>query len=394
MVRRRVLGLVAAGVVGLTAACSAAPAGEPVASKAAAPSSVPAPKPASVDVTPADGADGVAPGEPVTVAVRDGKVGEVRLTGADGRQVEGRAKPDGSGWESAEPLGYGKKYTLAVAATGTDGKPVSSQRSFTTARAARQVAVSVNAQDGDTVGVGMPLIFTFTGNVPDRAAAERAIKVTAEPATEGAFHWFGDKQAVWRPKEYWKSGTKVTVDAAIYGRNLGKGTFGQEDKRLGLKVGDKVVAVADGQTHQLTVSVNDKEVKTVPVSLGKPGHTTPAGTYTVMSEHVGFTMDSGTYGVPANSPGGYKTWVQYAVRMSYSGIFYHSAPWSVGDQGKRNVSHGCLNLSTENTKWLMDLSRPGDLITVQNSGGPALEPTDGWSYWQLPWDQWKTPTTN
>jgi hypothetical protein len=76
--------------------------------------------------------------------------------------------------------------------------------------------------------------------------------------------------------------------------------------------------------------------------------------------------------------------------MSNSGIFYHSAPWSVGSQGKRNVSHGCINLSTENAKWLMDTSKKGDLVTVANSGGPALESTDGWSDWQMSWDEWKT----
>jgi lipoprotein-anchoring transpeptidase ErfK/SrfK len=140
----------------------------------------------------------------------------------------------------------------------------------------------------------------------------------------------------------------------------------------------------------MTVSINDQVVKTMPASLGKQGHNTPAGSYTVMSEHTDYTMDSSTYGVAADSPAGYRTFVQYAVRMSNSGIFYHSAPWSVSSQGKRNVSHGCINLSTENAKWLMDTSKKGDIVTVQNSGGPALEATDGWSVWQMPWDQWKT----
>jgi lipoprotein-anchoring transpeptidase ErfK/SrfK len=154
------------------------------------------------------------------------------------------------------------------------------------------------------------------------------------------------------------------------------------------------VAVADGGTHQMSISVNDQEIKTLPISMGKPGHNTPAGTYTVMSEHNGYTMDSSTYGVAADAPGGYRTFIQYAVRMSNSGIFYHSAPWSVGSQGKSNVSHGCINLSTDNAKWLMDTSKEGDIVTVQNSGGPKLEPTDGWSVWQLSWDEWKSGTGN
>jgi lipoprotein-anchoring transpeptidase ErfK/SrfK len=339
---------------------------------------------------PAAGAAGVVPAEAVTVTVTDGKVNDVKLAGADGKQVAGTAKADGSGWESAEPLGYGKSYTLNATATGADGKPVTATSAFITAKPQRQVTVSINLADGETVGVGMPLVFSFSGDIADKAAAENALKIVTEPPTEGDFHWFGGKSVIWRPKDYWKSGTKISVNAAIYGRNLGDGTFGAEDRSENATIGDKLVAVADGGTHQMTVSVNDQRIKSMPISMGMPGHTTPVGSYTVMSKHTNFTMDSSTYGVPANSPGGYRTLVRYAVRMSNSGIFYHSAPWSVGSQGRRNVSHGCINLSTENAKWLMDLSKQGDIVTVQSSGGPTLETTDGWSVWQMSWDEWKS----
>ncbi|MEV6876622.1 Ig-like domain-containing protein [Amycolatopsis sp. NPDC051128] len=382
--------VVVAGVIGLTVAgCNGSPSEEPAPSATSSVAQRPAAKPAVLTLTPAKDATGVAPGEPVSVAVADGKVGEVKLTGADGKVVAGKPRADGSGWDSAEPLGYGKTYRLSATATGTDGKPVTSESTFSTVKPARQLGVSVNLAEGETVGVGMPLVFTFTGNVADKAAAEKALKVTAEPATEGAFRWSGDKQVTWRPKDYWKSGTKIKVDAVVYGKPLGNGSYGREDKSASGTVGDKLVAVADGGTHQMTVTINDKEVKTMPTSMGKPGHNTPAGTYTVMSEHTGYTMDSGTYGVPEDAPGGYRTFVDYAVRLSYSGIFYHSAPWSVRQQGHRNVSHGCLNLSVENSKWLMDTSKKGDIVTVQNSGGPKLEPTDGWSVWQLSWDEWR-----
>ncbi|NKQ57573.1 L,D-transpeptidase [Amycolatopsis sp. K13G38] len=378
-------------LLAVLAGCTSAPAdNQPAAPRQ---STTVAARPASLALTPAPGTKDVAPGEPVAVAVHDGKVTEVTLTGADGTQVAGQVKPDGSGWESAEPLGYGKSYTVTATATGSDGKPVTSSSTFATiAKPKRTLSVSTNLQDGETVGVGMPLIFTFTGKVTDRAAAERAVRVVTEPATEGAFRWFDDKQLVWRPKEYWKPGTKVFVNAAIYGKNLGGGAFGAQDRAANVTIGDKVVAVADGASHQMKVSVNDVEVRSMPTSMGKSGHNTPAGNYTVMSEHVGYTMDSGTYGVPSDSPGGYRTFVQYAVRLSYSGIFYHSAPWSVGSQGHRNVSHGCLNLSTADTKWLMDLSKKGDIVTVVNSGGPELEPTDGWSVWQLDWQSWTSKT--
>jgi lipoprotein-anchoring transpeptidase ErfK/SrfK len=37
-------------------------------------------------------------------------------------------------------------------------------------------------------------------------------------------------------------------------------------------------------------------------------------------------MDSSTYGVPSNAPNGYRTEVDWATQMSYSGIYVHGAP--------------------------------------------------------------------
>ncbi|ASR39621.1 hypothetical protein BAY61_24490 [Prauserella marina] len=335
-----------------------------------------------------EGAKDVEPGLPVTVSATDGKVTEASLIGKHGTVVEGQLAEDGSGWESAEPLGYGKTYTLAATAEGANGKPETKTSTFTTATPAQQISVWTNVDDGQQVGVGMPIIFTFSGPVPDRKAAEKALRIETDPETEGAFHWFSDESVTWRPKEYWQAGTTVTVDAAIYGRHLGDGVYGSEDNFAKLTVGDKVVTVADGETYQMTVFVNDKEVKKLPISLGKPSTTTPNGTYTVMSEHNGYTMDSSTYGVPVESGGGYRLWVEYAVRLSNSGIFYHSAPWSVAQQGNTHTSHGCINLSPENAAWLMEISQPGDVVTVKNAGEQTLEPTDGWSVWQMSWEEW------
>lgn len=345
--------------------------------------------PVALALTPADKAADVAPGEPVTVAATGGTVAEVLLKGQDGKQVAGALAADGTTWASTEKLGYGKTYT--VTATGKDpkGATVTSASTFTTAKAKRQTALSMNPLDGQKVGVGQPFAFYFDAAIADKPAAEKAIKITASPATEGAFYWFGEKEVHWRPKEYWKSGTTVTVDAAIYGRHLGNGVFGREDRKATVTIGDSVVAVADGATHQMTVTVNGTVARTIPISMGKKAHETPVGTYVVMSEHTNYTMDSSTYGVPVDSSAGYRTKVAVASRMSNSGIFYHSAPWSVRDQGQRNVSHGCINMSTENAAWLQSISNKGDVITVQNSGGPVLEAWDGLSVWQIPWETWK-----
>jgi lipoprotein-anchoring transpeptidase ErfK/SrfK len=124
--------------------------------------------------------------------------------------------------------------------------------------------------------------------------------------------------------------------------------------------------------------------KTFPMSMGMSagGHETPNGTYYVLEKFPTVVMDSSTYGVPVNSSWGYKLTVQDAVRIDNSGGFVHSAPWSVADQGKRNVSHGCINLSPANAKWFYENFGSGDPVVVKNSVGTYTK-NDGSQDWQL-----------
>lgn len=132
----------------------------------------------------------------------------------------------------------------------------------------------------------------------------------------------------------------------------------------GSRTGDSMVAVANVSTHQFTVSVGDQVVMTMPASFGKPGYETPLGTFYVSEKFRSMVMDSSTYGVPVDSPEGYRLDVEYAVRITWGGIFVHAAPWSVDSQGYANVSHGCINLSTENAKWFFDNVEVGDPVIV------------------------------
>jgi lipoprotein-anchoring transpeptidase ErfK/SrfK len=341
-------------------------------------------------VTPADQAVDVPPGSPITVAAVSGKVTEVVLTNDAGEPVAGALSPDGTTWQTTEPLGYGRTYSATATGVGTDDRAVTVTSTFTTATPRVKSDLSMSPLDGDVVGVGQPLAFYFEVPITDKLAAEQAIQITSTPAVEGAFYWFDDEQVHWRPKEYWPAGTKITINAEIYGKHFGDGVFGDDSRVATITVGDAITMVADGATHQMTVTVNGAVARTIPISMGKPGNETPAGTYVVMGEHTNYTMDSSTYGVPVDSNDGYQTHVEVASRMSNSGIFYHSAPWSVGDQGNANVSHGCLNMSTENARWLQELSRKGDVIVVQNSGGEPLPHWDGLGDWQIPWEVWQT----
>ncbi|QTR06091.1 L,D-transpeptidase family protein [Saccharothrix algeriensis] len=335
----------------------------------------------------ADQAVDVPPGQPVVVTAADGKLTQVSLTNAEGKVVAGAVTPDGTQWTNSEPLGYGKTYTLAVTGQGTDGKTVGRTSTFTTVRPRTLTFLSVNPMDGTTVGIGQPLAFYFDEPIADRAAAEAMISITTEPRVEGAFYWFNEKEVHWRPQNFWAPGTKITINAKIYGQHLGNGVYGEEDRLITTTIGDAVVHEADGAAHQVVTKINGQVARTMPTSMGNAENPTPTGTYVLTEKHDHMVMDSRTYGLALDA-GGYVTPVDWATRMSNSGIFFHSAPWSIGDQGNRNVSHGCLNLSPENAKWVFDLSKPGDVVVVTNSGGPALESWDGFGDWQVPWDVW------
>ncbi|MEV6713693.1 Ig-like domain-containing protein [Lentzea sp. NPDC051208] len=347
----------------------------------------PPPKPVTLTLALNNGAADVSPGLPVIATAADGKLTDVKLTNPDGKVVEGKMNAESTQWTNTEPLGYSKTYKLVATATGEDGKTETKESSFTTVKPRTLTYVSTNPQDGTTIGVGQPLAFYFDEPVADKVAAEKMLEITTEPKVEGAFYWFNKKEVHWRPEKFWKSGTKITMNIKVYGKHIGDGIYGQEDRTITTTVGDEVIHEADGQSHQVITKVNGQVVRTMPTSMGKPADATPTGTYVLMEKYNHMIMDSTTYGLALEN-GGYKTPVDWAYRMSNSGIFFHGAPWSIGDQGKRNVSHGCLNLSPENAKWVFDNSKQGDVVIVTNSGGPALEPWDGFGDWQVPWTTW------
>jgi lipoprotein-anchoring transpeptidase ErfK/SrfK len=232
------------------------------------------------------------------------------------------------------------------------------------------VPPTFNPVSGSTVGVGEPIIVNFARPIADQAMAEQAIHVSSTPPVSGKFYWLTPSQVRWRPLSFWPAHTAVHVDAAGTQENF--------------VTGDSLIATADDATHQLTVSRNGTVVQTFPMSMGMAagGHQTPNGTYYVLDKKAKVVMDSSTYGVPVNSAYGYKVDVQNAVQFDNSGDYVHSAPWSVADQGKRDVSHGCINISPTNAQWFFDNFGAGDPIVVKNSTG-TYSKNDGSNDWQL-----------
>ena len=209
---------------------------------------------------------------------------------------------------------------------------------------------SFNPLNGSMVGVAKPIYINFARPIANRTMAQAAVHVSSVPPVPGKFYWLSDTQLRWRPINFWPANTVVNVDAG--------------GAKSSFHTGESLVATVDNTTHQMQVVRNGTLEKTFPVSMGESGHDTPAGTYYVLEKFPSIVMDSATYGVPSTAAGGYKVTVQNAVRIDNSGNFVHSAPWSVADQGKRNVSHGCINLSPDNAAWYFDTVHIGDPINV------------------------------
>jgi len=263
----------------------------------------------------------------------------------------------------APPLPFpGAQPVLAGPADGQDPTPFTGTAPFGPPR--------ILPANGSTVGVGQPIIINFPGRVDDAGEAQSAIHVSSVPPVPGKFYWMTPTQLRWRPLSFWPAHTAVTIDAG--------GAVSS------FHTGDTLVATADDATHQLTVTRNGTVEKTIPMSMGMSAgnHQTPNGTYYVQEKMPSVVMDSSTYGVPVNSTYGYKVTVDLAVRFDNVGDFVHSAPWSVDDQGKRDVSHGCINISPSNAKWFFDNFGAGDPIIVKNSTGGDYKKNDGSNDWQ------------
>ncbi|NDJ90798.1 L,D-transpeptidase [Mycolicibacter kumamotonensis] len=340
-----------------------------------------------------DKAVGVAVDVPVTVTAEDGVLDSVTMVNEYGAVVDGRLSPDGLTWSTTEPLGYNKRYTVNAKSLGLGGV-TSRQVTFQTHSPQNLTMPYVMPRDGEVVGVGQPVAIRFDENIVDRAAAEKAIKITTDPPVIGAFYWLNNREVRWRPQSFWKSGTKVDVAVNIYGVDLGNGVFGQDNASSHFVIGDEVIATVDDDTKSMVVRVNGEIVKTMPVSMGKDSTPTNNGTYIVGERFPHIVMDSSTYGVPVNSPNGYRTDVDWATQISYSGIFVHSAPWSVGAQGYSNTSHGCINVSPSNALWFYDHVKRGDVVQISNTIGSLLPGTEGLGDWNVPWSQWEAGNAN
>jgi lipoprotein-anchoring transpeptidase ErfK/SrfK len=343
--------------------------------------------PVRLTVTPRNRATRVALDAHAKVVAEAGRLRAVRVTGAGGRRLAGTLATDGHSWVSSGPLAPATRYQVVADVLDDAGTPTRRQSTFTTLTPRAELRAAIMPLDGETVGVGLPIGVWFNRPVADRAAVERRLQVTSSSKVTGAWHWFAANEAHYRPKDYWPAGAGVTVRARLAGTDAGDGVWGVADRTIRFRIGERRVSVVDVRTHRMTVTSGGRTLRVLPVSTGRERYPTTNGVHFVISKAQDELMDSSTVGIPRSSPGGYYEHVAWSVRISNSGEFVHAAPWSTGSQGRSNVSHGCVNLSTANAAWYFRLTRRGDVVEVR--GSPKRPGSSfGVADWNMSWRSW------
>ena len=348
-----------------------------------------APKRSTVAVTqPAANATGVAAITEVKYTSEDPAHTSVVVKDSDGTKVSGTLDRDAKIWRPARGLTWGEKYTVSVTGTATKDKIGTATSTFTVMKQpSKLVRVTSFLGDGQVVGVGMPLIVRFGRAIPvkSRAEVQRRMAVTTTPAQVGTWSWISPTEVHYRPKSFWKGGTKVFYKITLKGVPLGDGWYGRSDLTVDLKIGRSFVMTVSNRSKRMTVTQNGKVIRTIPVSLGKRSTPSSSGTMVVMEKKRHTVFDTREELGPVE---GYRTEIDFAQRITWSGQFIHAAPWSEGKQGKVNVSHGCVNVSEKMGAWLFARTMMGDPITV--SGTEArLRNGNGWTDWNMSWEQFK-----
>jgi lipoprotein-anchoring transpeptidase ErfK/SrfK len=242
----------------------------------------------------------------------------------------------------------------------------------------RTFATEIYEGSGATYGVGIPIMLTFSEPISNKAAVEKALQVTTSKPVIGAWYWDGSEAVDFRPRDFWPAHTTVTLTAHLDGVDGGNSRYGTHTLTQTFSIGQSVIAVASTVTHKTQVYVGGQLTYTWPISTGRETMPTPDGTYLTVEKANPVRMTGGTKG----TPGYYNELVNWAVRFTYSGDYYHAAPWSVVNQGVSNVSHGCVNLSPQDAQTFYNLAVPGDPVTI--TGSPkAGNWDDGWTEWFL-----------
>ncbi|MFE5208566.1 Ig-like domain-containing protein [Streptomyces sp. NPDC056600] len=349
---------------------------------------------AVVTVSPKNGAKSVKTTGALKVVVEKGKLTKVEVEDDEGGKVAGEISADGAAWIPSTHLASGAQYSVHAEAKDADGRVAVKDTKFTTLTPANTFIGHFTPEDGSTVGVGMPFSIRFTRGITDPAAVEKAIEIKTEPQVEVEGHWFGNDRLDFRPEEYWKSGTKVTVKLNLDGVEGRPGVYGSQAKTVSFTIGRSQVSYVDAKKLTMKVERDGKVLKTIPVTTGAPGYETWNGAMVISEKYRVTRMNGDTVGYD----GEYDIEdVPNAMRLTQSGTFIHGNYWGGDAFGNYNASHGCVGLrdtrggwdKSAPARWFFDNSLLGDVVEVKNSADGTVAPDNGLNGWNMSWEDWK-----
>ncbi|MHA5050220.1 L,D-transpeptidase [Streptomyces sp. SD15] len=330
------------------------------------------------------------------VRVSDGRLTDVKMTvSGTGAAVPGAISANGGSWKPKEQLERGTKYRISATAKDTNGRTAAANSIFTTVSSDNSFIGTYTPDHGTTVGVGMPVSFTFDKVINNQKAVQSHITVSSSSGQQVVGHWFGAQRLDFRPEAYWKAGSKVTMKIDLDGVEGANGVYGVQDKTVTFTIGRSQVSTVDVNTQTMTVVRDGKTLKTVPISAGSPEHTTYNGQMVISEKFTQTRMNGSTvgYGGEYDIPD-----VPHAMRLTSSGTFIHGNYWyNKGNPpfGRQGTSHGCVGLADvrgaqgdTTAKWFYDNSLVGDVVTVKNSPDKTVAPDNGLNGWNMSWSAW------
>ncbi|HEY8301011.1 MAG TPA: L,D-transpeptidase, partial [Jatrophihabitans sp.] len=259
------------------------------------------------------------------------------------------------------------------------------------AKPATPVHVSLKFGDGQTLGVGIPIIAYLSRPIKDARGFANATKVTVNGrAVHGAWYFeqkYGDPghpiEADYRLQSFWPAHSRIKMSLPVKGVSAGNGLAFDDNLSLQFATGDARIATVDAATHKMTVTDDGKLWGKFPVSLGAAATRTRRGVKVIMEKYPTTCMHNiaHTY---------YECGIKLDQRLTYDGEYLHAAPWNV-----YNITHGidssngCTNLLPADAQKLYNFLDVGDPVEYPNANGQLMQIGDGYGDWNVSWPQWR-----
>ncbi|MEU1132081.1 Ig-like domain-containing protein [Streptomyces sp. NPDC005900] len=355
---------------------------------------------AQIKIAPKDGSDNASINSAAKVTVSEGTLSSVTMKTADGHAVAGQISADKTSWKPTAQLERATKYRISATAEDSEGRKAHENSTFTTVSPANSFIGNFTPENGSTVGVGMPVSISFDKGITHKKEVQSAIKVSSTSGQEVVGHWFGNNRLDFRPEQYWKGNSTVTLKLNLDGVEGADGVYGVQQKTVQFKIGRNQVSIVDAKTKTMKVTRDGKVVKTIPISAGSPENKTYNGKMVISEKFKETRMDGATVGFKdGDGKGEYDIKdVPHAMRLSSSGTFIHGNYWgSPSIFGQANTSHGCIGLEdakgagdkSKPGAWFFDNTITGDVVDVRNTGDKVIAPDNGLNGWNMDWAQWK-----